>query len=213
MTIDVLVLGAGGHAKVVLDSLRTNKDIRVLGLIDINPAAKGSFILKTPILGSEEILFEKYSPLTIQLVNGVGSTDLTTHREKLFNKFKLAGYQFLNVIHSKAYIGDEVSLGEGVQLMSGTTIQPGCFIGDNVVINTNASVDHDSRIGSHVHLAPGVVCCGNVVIGAGTHIGTGAIIKQGVKIGEHCLIAAGAVVLRDILPNSRVAGVPAENME
>ena len=138
---------------------------------------------------------------------------LPTIREQAYIIKKRLHYHFLTVIHPTAYVGFNVSIGEGTQLMAGCTIQPGAIIGDNVLINTHAVVDHDCQIQDHVHLAPGVVCCGNVTIGKGTHVGTGACIVQGVIIGERCLIAAGAVVTQHIQNNSKVAGVPAKLME
>lgn len=211
--LSIFILGAGGHAKVLLDCLSLNENITVLGILDLNHQLYGKSILGYPILGNEQDILKNYSSSSVKLVNGIGSVGLITQRENVFNKLKNAGYDFLNVIHPTSYIGQDVILGEGVQVIARSTIQPGCRIGDNVIINTHASIDHDCYIGSHVHLAPGVVCCGGVKIGNNTHVGSGAIILQGVNIGDNCLIAAGAVITRDIVSNSKVAGVPARIME
>jgi len=211
--MEVFIIGAGGHAKVLLDCLSLDKNIQIRGILDINKSLHGKSILNIPILGDENDLLKKYAPSDIKLINGVGSVGLPNIRERLFNQFKKAGYSFLSVIHPTAYIGQEVVLGEGVQIMAGCNIQPGSYLGNNVIVNTHAAIDHDCYIDDHTHIAPGVVCCGNISIGKRTHVGCGAVIVQGMKIGEDCLIAAGAVVTRAVNSHNKVAGLPAKIME
>lgn len=212
--LSVFILGAGGHAKVLIDSLKQEKQVKVLGILDLNEALYGKTILGIPILGSEDML-ENCPPSNVRLINGIGSihSQGIKIRANIFNKFKEKGFEFLNVIHATAYFGQEVKLGEGVQVFARATIQTGAYIGNNVIVNTNASIDHDCIIEDHVHLAPGVVCCGGVTIGQGSHIGTGAVILQGINIGENCLVAAGAVVTQDVVAENTVVGIPAKIME
>ncbi len=209
----VLILGAGGHAKVIVDCLKNYKNIPILGMLDRDSRLHGESILGVSVLGDEDILEEKYLPSSIKLVNGIGSVGTASIRRDVFIKFKNVGYDFLQVIHPTAYIAEEVSIGEGVQIITRSVIHPCTYIGNNVIVNTHVSIDHDCYIGDHVHLAPGVVCCGGVTIGQGTHIGSGAVILQGVHVGEDCLIAAGAIVTKDVVAMSKVAGVPARTME
>src|SRR3990167_2305685 len=195
----VFILGAGGHAKVLIDTLGSNNNINILGIADINPTLQGRSILGIPVVGDDNEILKKYPPSSIKLVNGIGSVGSTSIRKNVFVKFKNLGYSFLNVIHSTSYIAKEVTIGEGAQVITRSTIHPGSSIGNNVIVNTHASIDHDCHIGDHVHLAPGVVCCGGVTIGEGTHVGSGATILQGIHIGDHCLIAAGAVVTKNLV--------------
>lgn len=211
-SISVLIFGAGGHAKVLIDTLHLLK-INILGIMDSSPEQIGQSVLDVPILGCEDEILKQYSPTNIQLVNGIGSTISTAKREYIFNRHKNMGYHFLNVIHPSVYIGQNVMLGEGIQAMAGSIVQSGSHIGNNVIINTHATVDHDCFIGDHVHLAPSTTCCGAVTIGNRTQVGCGAIIIQNVKIGEQSLIAAGAVVIRDVTSHSKMAGIPARMME
>ncbi len=208
----VLIIGAGGHAKVLVDSLRT-KNISILGMLDVNPDLIGKEVLGIRVLGSEDNILKNYSPADVDLVNGMGSTGIPDQRKKIFLKFKELGYCFLNITHLTAYVGDDVIFGQGAQLMAGSIIQPGGRMGENVILNTRAAIDHDCYIGDHVHLAPGVICCGGVTIGHETHIGSGAVILQGITIGDNCIIAAGAVVTRNVHAATKVAGVPAKIME
>lgn len=213
MKVNLFVLGAGGHAKVLLDCLLDNQHVNVLGILDRNPALKGEKLLGIPVLGHEDDILKNYPVAFAQLVNGIGSIGLASPRQTIFSQFKQQGYQFFSVIHPKAYVAREVIIGEGAQLMAGVVIQPGCKIGNNVIINTHAAIDHDCEIMDHVHLAPGVTCCGNVSVGYATHVGCGAVIKQNVKIDEQCMIAAGSVVVKNVTMGSKMAGVPAKNME
>lgn len=209
----VLILGAGGHTKVLLDMLRHHVNIRVIGIFDIDASKMGEKIFNVPVVGFEDDIIKKFDPANVKLVNGIGSSKSVAAREKIFLKFKSEGYQFLTVIHPGAYIASTAIIGEGSQIFAGSIIQPDTKIGNNVIINTAASIDHDCVIGDHVHIAPGVVCCGNVYIEKRTHIGCGAVIRQNVHIGESSLIAAGAVVINDISHGKKAAGIPARYME
>lgn len=208
MTPRVIILGAGGHAKVLLDALLKSASIVVEGLTDANPAKWGERLLGKPVLGDDTIL-EKYDPGSVQLVNGLGGIGPSGKRREIFETYSVLGYSFLRVIHPSAVIGSEVFLDEGVQVMAGAIIQPGCRVHRNAIVNTRASVDHDCTIGAHVHLAPGVTLSGGVMVKEGSHIGTGATVIQGICIGSNSRVAAGAVVVRDVADGEKVAGVPA----
>jgi UDP-perosamine 4-acetyltransferase len=204
----VIILGAGGHAKVLIDTLRL-RSIQLLGIADADPNKKGQLLLDAPVLGGDEEVI-KYPIEKIYLVNGIGAVRVNPLRRQLFEHFKSKGYRFTSVVHPSAIIASDVALSEGTQVMAGAIVQTGCYIGMNAIINTGSVVDHDCHIGDHVHIAPGVTISGGVRIGENTHIGTGAIVIQGIKIGRYCLVAAGAVVIRDVPDDATVAGVPAK---
>ena len=207
MTIPVIILGAGGHANVLISVLKTGK-IDILGITDLVTAKVGDHINGNPVLGQEDIIF-RYLPDSILLVNGIGSVGSTTKRGTIYEKFKNHGYSFISVIHPSAIIMDEVQLGEGVQIMAGAIVQTGCTIGDNAIINTGAIIDHDCIIGAHVHVASGAVLSGGVEVGVMSHIGTSATVIQGIKIGAGSIIGAGAVIIKDIPSGVKAFGVPA----
>lgn len=210
MTRPVIVLGAGGHAKVLIDALQV-LSVNIIGATDPDPKKIGTSILNIPVIGTDEAVME-YSQEEILLVNGLGSIRQPGVRTQLFAHFKKRGYSFASVIHPAATLAAGAKLGEGVQIMAGAIVQTGCRIGDNSILNTGAAVDHDCIIGDHVHLAPRVTLSGGVEIGAGVHVGTGAIIIQGIKIGSHTLIGAGALVVRSVPENVTAMGVPAREV-
>ncbi len=207
----LIILGSGGHAKVLISTLKTLRR-EIIGILEQDETYVGQSLSGVSIIGNDDMI-QEYTPDEIEIVNGIGSIASTEKRKTIYEKFKLAGYTFSQVIHPAATIMDDVQLGEGVQIMAGAIVQTGCVIGDNAIVNTGAIVEHDCMIGEHVHVAPGAVISGNVQIGAMTHIGTAATVIQGIKIGEGVIIGAGTVVVKDVAPGKKVIGNPARVME
>ncbi len=177
----VIIIGAGDHAKVLLDILLDQNE-SVIGLTD-KTITKGTKIYGVPVIGDDlEIL--KYKPAEIELVNGIGSIGDTSLRRIVFESLKEKGYIFKTVIHSSVIISKRAKIGEGVQLLAGSIVNTEAKIGDNTIINTKSSVDHGCIIGKHCHIAPGCSFSGCISVGDNTHIGTGSSIIQGIKIGK-----------------------------
>lgn len=211
MTRPLLVLGAGGHAKVLIEAL-IQRGAEIVGILDINPALIGTTVLGVPIIGGDSRLND-FSPEEIVLVNGIGSVGRPIRRKEIFLAFREAGYNFAVVVHPSAIIASDVVIEAGAQIMAGAVIQTGTIIGSNSIINTRVSVDHDCLVGRDVHIAPGVTLSGGVKVGDSVHIGTGATVIQGISIGDDSFIAAGAVVTADILPGAKVRGIPARKFQ
>jgi UDP-perosamine 4-acetyltransferase len=205
-TLPIIVLGAGGHASVLIDAMLLNGR-SIIGIVDNDESKFGNTVLGVPVFGNDEAVLE-YGIEQIQLVNGLGSVNSTKLREKVWRKFKEQGYQFASVRHPSAIVAPNACLDEGTQIMAGVVIQTGSHIGANSIINTKASVDHDCQIGANVHIAPGVTLSGGVRVGDNVHIGTGAIVIQGIEIGQGSMIAAGAVTIENVPPGVTIMGVP-----
>ncbi|MDA8094284.1 MAG: acetyltransferase [Betaproteobacteria bacterium] len=206
----LIIIGAGGHAKVLIDTLLL-LPVKILGATDAASGKHGGNVLGVPILGNDQEIL-RHSPDTVSLVNGIGSVRAPILRGDIYARFKGMGYHFAGVVHPSAFISRTAELSAGVQVMAGAIVQTGCLVGSNTIINTGALVDHDCQIGEHVHIAPGTTLSGEVTIGEGSHIGTGATIIQGIRIGAGCLVAAGAVVIEDVPDGRTVAGVPARTL-
>lgn len=201
MPADVILIGGGGHARVVIDALR-KCGANLLGVCD--PAlAPGTGLLGAPGLGDDAAL-ERYDQSKVLLVNGIGSVGDPTLRIAVYRRLITAGWRFFTLVHPAAVVGAECILAPGVQVMAGAILQPGTRVGENAIVNTAASVDHDCRIGAHAHIAPGAVLCGDVVIGEATHIGSRAVVVQGITVGAHIKVGAGAVVAANLTDGSRV---------
>jgi UDP-perosamine 4-acetyltransferase len=206
LELPVIVVGGGGHAKVLLSTLllcRTS----ILGFVDVNPTPPP--LLGIKYLGNDSAVLP-YAPSEVRLVNGVGSANSTAARKNIYERFTQDRYCFASVIHPSAIIALEVQIEDGVQIMAGAIVQSGSRLGSNVVVNTGAIVDHDCVVGAHAHIAPGAVLSGGVRVESGAHIGTGATIIQGVNIGAASVVGAGAVVIRDVPPGVTTVGVPAK---
>jgi sugar O-acyltransferase (sialic acid O-acetyltransferase NeuD family) len=210
MNLPKIIIGAGGHARVLISVLEA-LHVDILGITDLAWDKTEHSINGIPVLGNDDKIMD-YLPDSVELVNGVGSVSSLEKRKNIYVKYKNHGYSFASVFHPSVVIAKEVQLGEGVQIMAGAIIQPGGVIGENSIVNSGAILDHDCIIGEHVHVAPGVVISGNVHIGAMAHIGTSATIIQGVEIGHDAIIGAGAVVLNNVPAYAKVIGVPAREM-
>jgi len=211
MNTPVLIIGGGGHAKVLIDSLRLCS-VPILGIIDADPSKAGGECSGIRIIGGDESI-KSYDPRTVQLVNAVGSVRQPKVRTAIYQKFKVMGFTFSRVIHPSAIVASDCFLGEGVQIMAGVVIQPGVTIGNNALVNTRATIDHDCRIGDHAHISPGVTLSGGVIVGNGVHIGAGATVIQGVTIGAQSVIGAGSMVIDNIPGNVMAYGVPAKSRD
>ncbi len=187
----VIVIGGGGHARVLVDTLLKNK-IKIVGFVDPVQTQMSVGGRSVPYLGADEVLQNEKWKKEVGLVNGIGSIRDTSKRREIYERFKKMGYSFTNVIHPSAVLAQGTELGEGVQIMAGVVIQTGTVIGKNTIINTCASVDHDCKIGDHVHLAPRVTLSGGVCVEPNTHVGTGAESIQGQIIKG--FVSAGSTV-------------------
>ena len=201
---DVVLLGAGGHAKVLLDTLSI-AGIRVKGIIDPVLAGTKELWRGITVIGNDDDLLEM-NPDSVVLVNGIGSLPSNMIRKRLYSNLKAAGFQFMSVVHPSVLMGTGVTLGEGVQIMAGVVVQADTVIGSNSIINTGALLDHDCKIDGNVHIAPGVVISGGVMIGEGAHIGTGSAIIQNVSIGADAIVGAGTVVVKDVPAHHKILG-------
>ena len=198
----VVVVGGGGHGRVVLDVLRA-AGAQIMGVVDPSEEIEKRLPAGVVRLGGDGWL-EAADAEAIALVNGIGSVNVPTLRRTVFERWSDRGFAFARVVHPAAIVAADAVLGDGCQIMAGAIVQPGARIGADAIVNTGASVDHDCDIGAHVHIAPGVTLSGGVVVGEASHIGTGAIVIQNVRIGAGALVGAGVVVTRDVAAGARV---------
>jgi len=204
-SLDLLVYGSSGHAKAVLDAALRSGRFRVIGLLDDDPARHGMTVLGLRVLGAEAGL-QPGDHAGSQLVLAVGSN---RDRQKLWQRLQSLGRTFACVVHPSASVGQEVLLGAGTVVLAGAVINPGTVFGEQGIVNTGGTVDHDCQIGAFVHVSPGAHLAGNVRVGALAHVGIGACVIPGITIGEGATVGAGAAVVKDVGPGEVVGGVPA----
>lgn len=206
MSVPLILIGAGGHAKVLHD-LALEAGHQIVGVCD--PALvteQKAFWNNTPVLGGDEAL-AGVDPTKVGLILGIGKLVNAKNRERLYEQMRAAGFSFPALIHSTAWVAPSVVLSDGVQVMAGCIIQSGCVIGENTIVNTRASVDHDCVLGANVHVAPGSILCGDVRVGDCAYIGAGAVIIQGLQIGADAIVGAGATVIRNVMAGQTSFGI------
>lgn len=207
-----VILGAGGHAAVVIDALASCGFRPPFGALCPDNALWGQKLLGAPILGDDSLLADLARGEVRGFVVGVGSVGDTRLRRRLFEFGLRAGVKPVTVRHTASVLSPSATHGLGMQLLAGAIVGARATIGRNVLLNTRVIIEHDCRIDDHVHIASGAIVCGGAVVGEGAHVGAGAVVKQGVSIGAGAIIGAGAVVIRDTAPFSVSVGVPARSM-
>lgn len=191
----LILLGAGGHAKVVV-SLVNALGRKFEGVCDsLLVQAQSSIWRGLNVLGDDSAL-ERFDPQQFELVLGFGPKPYSTRRAEVFNDLVNRGYHLPSLIHPSAFIDSTSAVHDGAQIMAGAVIQADCLIGQNAVVNTSASVDHDTVIGRDAHIAPGAILCGGVKIGVGAFVGASATVLPQVEIGANSLVAAGSTLAR-----------------
>ena len=210
MNHPIIIIGAGGHARVIADALLAAGE-KVLGYTDSDRSLQGTAIYGLPVLGDDSRLCD-YSPVEVLLANGmggVGERGKSTLRSRVQIRLAAQGWRFAAVRHPTAIVSAFASLAEGVQLLAASVVQAGASVGVGAIVNTAAVIEHDVSLGDWVHVAPGAVLCGNVSIEKFSHIGAGAVVRQGIRLGADTVVAAGAVVVKDFSGPGLLMGVPA----
>lgn len=208
----VVLIGGGGHCKVVLDAILAGGEIEPIAVLDsrFRDGTAPEAILGVPVSGSDDDL-ERWREAGVELaIVTVGSLGDVTARMKLAASARAAGFTLATVVHPRAVVAPSARLGEGTFVAAGAVVNPDAVVGENCIVNTGALVDHDCRLGDFVHLAPGVALSGAAVVGDRSHVGTGSAVIQQARIGSDTIVGAGSVVVADI-PSGVVAfGVPCE---
>lgn len=195
------IIGASGHAKVIIDILRLNKQ-DISGIWDDNQNVKGisSFQINGTILDFKKLA----SP---EVIIAIGSNRI---RKMIVEKLNA---KFGGAVHPSSVISSSVKIAVGTVVMANVSVNADTIVGSHVILNTNSSVDHDCKLEDFVHISPQVGLAGNVEVGEGTHIGIGANVIQGIKIGKWVTVGAGAVVIKDVPDFAIVVGNPGRTIK
>ena len=195
----LLVLGGGGHARPVIETLRA-MGLEVAGLLDDAPRGP---VLGVPVLGPLDSLGAHGASAA---VIAIGNNALRAH---LGAACQALGLHLPAVIHPAALISPSAQIGAGAQVMARAVIGQEAALGELALVNTGAIIEHECTLGPAAHIGPGAVLCGGVVVGARALLGAGAVVQPGCRIGEDAVIGAGAAVVKDVPEGARMGGVPA----
>lgn len=198
-----LIIGAGGHGKVVADAL-VSAGMPLIGFVDDDPEIIGQRILRFPVLGKIDQWLEYDFEGT---VIAIGNNYI---RRSIQERMEIRGRpNWITVTHPKAIVSNTVKIGTGTVILAGAIVNPDSVIGQHTIINTGATVDHDCVIGDFVHIAPGVHLAGGVQIDDNTLIGIGSAIIPGIHVGNDTTVGAGAVITKDVPARVTAKGIPA----
>jgi UDP-perosamine 4-acetyltransferase len=207
---NIIIIGGGGHSRALIELIKVERRFNIFGILD--PALeKGKEVGGIPVLGGDVLLDELFHAQGIKnICVGVGSVKDNSKRRVIYQKVKSFNFSVPFLIHPTSIILGDSKILEGVQIMAGSIIQTGSFLGENTIVNTGTIIEHDCKIGKHVHICPGAVVSGGCIIGDNSFIGAGTTILNNINIGVNSIIGAGSVVTRDVPDDSRVVGAPAK---
>ena len=206
-----LILGSGGHGRVVLDILLNSGRDRIIGFVDSDPRLVGRRVDGIEVLGRpDDIPRLRDEHGVTRAIVAVGDNGA---RRALADHLEALDFELINAIHPSANLARNVRLGRNIVIAAGAVACAHVQIGDSVILNTGCIVDHESLIGTATHICPGARVAGRVTIESGAFVGIGATVIQNIRVGCEAVIGAGAVVIRDVEPMSTVVGVPAKEVK
>jgi sugar O-acyltransferase (sialic acid O-acetyltransferase NeuD family) len=198
----LLILGAGGHARAVIDVVEQSGAYEIAGLVGV-ASEVGSQVLGYPVLGSDAelpTLFREHACVAI----AVGQIKTPEPRIRLFELAERHGATLPVIVSPHAYVSRHATLGKGTVVMHGAVVNAGATVGRNCIINSQALVEHDVVIEDHCHVATGAILNSGVRIGAGTFVGSQSSVRQSTAVGARCVIGMGARVIADCEAGSQV---------
>lgn len=205
-----VLIGGGGHARVLLDALRSAGQSMPELILDARPELKNTEVMGVPVGGTDELLESLAGKGFTHFLIGIGGRGNGGVRPKLYERAQTCGLKPRGVVHATAIISAEAEIADDAQILAGSIVNASAKIDRGVIVNTAAVVEHDCEVGAFTHIAPRVCLGGGVHVGAHVHLGIGAVVREGIRIGEGSLIGAGAVVISDVPAGAVVMGVPAK---
>lgn len=207
---EIVVIGGGGHAKVVITILQKLNRFNILGYTDLK---SNGVLLNIPYLGGDgQLAALDVHPKKLNAVLALGQVGLGKARFELWKRLRTLGLSFPLIVSPNAIVNEGVSADEVAVVMDGAVINVGSTIGRGTIVNTNSTVEHDVVLADWVHVAPGATISGGVTVGRFSMIGVGATIIEGRKIAPECVIGAGATVVDDLTEPGVYVGCPARRI-
>jgi sugar O-acyltransferase (sialic acid O-acetyltransferase NeuD family) len=206
---DIIVIGGGGHARVIISILRKIRDYNIRGYTD--PRNCGA-LLNVPYLGTDLDISNVVTPREKHLVLAVGQIGSGRSRHGIYSRLASLRLIFSNVISPDAIVNEGVAIEAGVVIMDGAIVNTGAKLGVGVIANTHATIEHDVTLEDWVHIAPGATISGGVTVGRYSMIGAGATVIEGKTIAPETIVGAGATVVHDLLEPGVYVGTPARRL-
>ena len=204
MAAKLVILGAGGHGRALIELVRALPDWEAVGLVD--SAADAQPQLGLPVLGQEDALPSLRASGIGHAVVAIGAS---AARLRVAERLRAAGFALPPLVHPSAVIAGSARLGEGTVALPRVVVGAAARIGALCILNTGAILEHDAAVGDGAHIGPGAVLAGGVTVGAGALVGAGAAVRPYARIGDGAVVGTGAAVVEDVAAGTTVGGVPA----
>lgn len=212
MKEEIIILGTGGHAAVIIDIIESANKFKIIGITDIT-LSKGTIFKGYKILGNDSVLMDYFNNGCRNVAIGIGGYTNNNLRSTIFIKMKRMGFKIPHHIHPSANISRSVKIGEGSIIFSGVNINTDVIIGENNIIATGSNIDHETILGNNVLISAGVTLGGYVKISEKVLCAIGCNVVSGVEVGSEILIGAGALVVKSIFKPGIYLGIPAKLKE
>jgi len=199
---EIILIGAGGHARACIDVIELSGEFKIAGLIEKNE----SIVQKNlgyPVIGKDDDLQnlrKKYKNAIIT----IGQIKFPEPRNKLYKLLREMDFKLPVIISPRAYVSKNTQIGEGTMVMHGAIVNANAVIGSNCIINNKVLIEHDASIGNNCHIATGAIINGKVTVGKESFVGSGVVTKQSISIGNNCVIGAGIIVKSDLKSNQTI---------
>lgn len=205
----IVLIGAGGHAKTIIDTIERLGQYEIAGFVDLDDVGKELY-RGYRVIGHDDDLDGVYQSGICNAFIAIGFIGKSNTRRRLYEYLKAAGFSIPVIIDPTAIVAGDAEIGEGTYIGRRAVINADARIGKNCIINTGAIIEHECRVGDFSHIAVGTVLCGQAEVGENTFVGANATVLQGIGIGSNSTVGAGAVVIKEV-PNESIAiGVPAQ---
>jgi len=200
----LILIGAGGHARSCIDVIEQEGNFNIIGLVGIESEI-GSYVNGYEVIATDEKLSTLIGRAHFALVT-LGQISSPNARINLYERASKAGFELASVVSPSAYVSPSALIGTGTIVMHGAIINSGVKVGSNCIINSKALLEHDSQISDNCHISTGAILNGGVIVDEGCFIGSGTIIKEGVSIGERSIVGMGSLLRANLSANSRFLG-------
>jgi sugar O-acyltransferase (sialic acid O-acetyltransferase NeuD family) len=199
-----IVIGSGGHSKVIIDILKRNNQ-KIYGIVSDDPLIKKNHTNKSNFLGKLKFLFKLKDKNSYNIYIGIGKSDI---RKKIYFELKKYNFNFPPLICPTAILSNDCKIGKGSFINSGCILNTHCSVGLFSIINTGSTIDHETKIGNFSTICPGVNIAGQVKIGNNCFVGTGSVINNNLKLTSNLIVGSGSVVINSLLKSGTAVGIP-----
>lgn len=203
---DLILIGAGGHARACIDVIEQEAKFKISGLVGLESEI-GSSVNGYEVIATDEGLSNLVGRDQFALV-ALGQISSPDARLNLIQRALKAGFELARVISPSAYISPSAEIGKGTIVMHGAIINAGVKVGSNCIINSRALLEHDTQVSDNCHISTGAILNGGVLVGEGCFIGSGTIVKEGVSIGVRSIVGMGSLLHANLSANTRFPGMP-----